>query len=194
MATFDDSVLRAMRKWPDVPNCVGWLGLDRRGRWLLQGEPIHHARTIDFFNRHYRADPLGRWYVQNGPQRVFVELAAAPYCVHFATNSQLETHTGLVITSLSSVIATDLGELYLAGEFGLALLSDRDLSLFVDQLRDIAGAPAESALAHFITAEPSDPRAASVTMYWQRRPCVFRRGLDHELPQAFGFSRKPQSD
>jgi Protein of unknown function (DUF2946) len=196
MATFDESVLRAMQKWPEVPNCVGWLSLDRRGRWLLQGEPIHHARTISFFNRHYSVDEAGRWFVQNGPQRVFVDLAAAPYCVYFSTASQLITHTGTVIAAISSVIATNLGELYLVGEFGLALLLDRDLSRFVDQLCDANGRPIDTALEQFIadTPAPCAADAPNLTLYWQRGACTFRRGLDHELPQTYGFSRKPQLD
>ena len=31
----DDIVLQAMVKWPKVPACYGWLGLDARGRWYL---------------------------------------------------------------------------------------------------------------------------------------------------------------
>jgi hypothetical protein len=29
----DDIVKQAMAKWPNVPACHGWLGLDARGHW-----------------------------------------------------------------------------------------------------------------------------------------------------------------
>ena len=36
----DETGLRSMAKWPNVPAVYGWLTLDRRGNWLLQGERI----------------------------------------------------------------------------------------------------------------------------------------------------------
>ena len=33
----DETVIRAMAKWPDVPAVWGWLSLDRRGVWKLKG-------------------------------------------------------------------------------------------------------------------------------------------------------------
>ena len=32
----DAIVEQAMRKWPNVPHCYGWLGLDQRGQWWLR--------------------------------------------------------------------------------------------------------------------------------------------------------------
>ena len=32
----DDIVRQAMAKWPHVPACYGWLGLDARGQWWLR--------------------------------------------------------------------------------------------------------------------------------------------------------------
>ena len=32
----DDIVRQAMVKWPNVPHCHGWLGLDARGNWYLR--------------------------------------------------------------------------------------------------------------------------------------------------------------
>ena len=32
----DDIVKQAMAKWPNVPACSGWLGLDARGQWYLR--------------------------------------------------------------------------------------------------------------------------------------------------------------
>ena len=63
-----------MAKWPNVPAVFGWLSLSRRGDWLLKGEPVHNPGIRDFFGRNYACDDTGRWFVQNGPQRVYVLL------------------------------------------------------------------------------------------------------------------------
>ena len=34
----DDLVLQAMAKWPNVPDCYGWLGLDARGDWYMRDD------------------------------------------------------------------------------------------------------------------------------------------------------------
>src|SRR5690606_28056379 len=34
----DDIVKQAMARWPNVPDCFGWLGLDARGQWFLRDE------------------------------------------------------------------------------------------------------------------------------------------------------------
>ena len=36
MQRMDDIVKQAMAKWPNVPACWGWLGLDARGNWWLR--------------------------------------------------------------------------------------------------------------------------------------------------------------
>lgn len=45
----DDIVRQAMAKWPNVPNCFGWLALDRRATLLLAStsvRPIGRKRTV----------------------------------------------------------------------------------------------------------------------------------------------------
>ena len=89
----DDLVKQAMQKWPNVPHCYGWLGLDQRGDWYMRddqtqaqgsfsqakGSHLQHDKLIAFIQRNYLADEHGQWYFKNGPQRVFVELLAAPF-------------------------------------------------------------------------------------------------------------------
>ena len=89
----DDIVKQALAKWPNVPDCYGWLGLDARGRWYLRddatqgagpfpqnkGQLLAHDKLIAFIARNYDADAKGQWFFQNGPQRVYVELEATPW-------------------------------------------------------------------------------------------------------------------
>ena len=80
-----------------MPACSGWLGLDERGRWYLRdeqaqasgafdsalpgakGAEVRNDKLADFIARNYLAEPDGRWFFQNGPQRVNSELAYAPW-------------------------------------------------------------------------------------------------------------------
>lgn len=34
----DDIVRAALAKWPNVPDCYGWLGLDARGNWYMRDD------------------------------------------------------------------------------------------------------------------------------------------------------------
>ena len=94
----DDIVAQAMARWPDVPAVYGWLRLDRRGRWLVKGEPIGHRPTVDFIGRNYHCDAQGRHFFQNGPQRVFVDIDHFPHVLWLdgATDGHaaLVTHAG----------------------------------------------------------------------------------------------------
>ena len=100
----DEIVLQAMAKWPNVPAVYGWLALDRRGNWLIKRETIGNQALNAFISRNYTHDDAGRWYFQNGPQRVFVDLDYAPfvYRVTSVLNAPLAltTHTGAPVNSL----------------------------------------------------------------------------------------------
>ena len=72
----EDRMQRALARWPNVPALYGWLSLDRRGRWRIQGEIITRAQIIDTISANYLADEHGAWYFQNGPQRGYVQLEA----------------------------------------------------------------------------------------------------------------------
>jgi len=79
----DEIVARGMARWPNVPAVYGWLQLDRRGNWRIKGEKVPNQALREFIARNYQADERGCWYFQNGPQRVFVELAYAPLVLHY---------------------------------------------------------------------------------------------------------------
>lgn len=94
----DDIVAQAMARWPDVPAVYGWLRLDRRGRWLVKGEPIGHRHTVEFIGRNYQSDALGRHFFQNGPQRVYVDIDHYPHVLWLdgtpCSQAALVTHAG----------------------------------------------------------------------------------------------------
>ena len=146
----DAEVIAAMARWPDVPAVYGWLSLSESGHWRLHpggnaisepssaGEPITSPQILAFMDRNYDVDAQGSWFFQNGPQRVYVRLDAAPFIAHIATDAatgqlKLRTHTGLDIERVSGWYLDESGRLYASTERGAALISGRDLSSLIDR-------------------------------------------------------------
>lgn len=169
-------------RWPDVPACFGWLSLDRRGRWRLQGEPVTHAGLCAFLDRNYRADARGRWFVGNGPQQVFVELEYTPWIVRLEADGALRTHTGLAATTLIGAHLDEEGNVLLDTELGLGLLDDRDLADFVADCRDAddCAASAESLAAAL---------AGDAMLRW--RGLTVEALARADAPARFGFVPTP---
>ncbi len=145
----DDIVLQAMQKWPNVPHCHGWLALDARGNWHMRddqaqaagpfpqvkGSRIEHDKLRAFIERNYLADASGAWYFQNGPQRVFVDLEAAPWVwrVQAGTGWPLMSHTGLPAT-LEATWLDEHGRLFASTNLGLGLIHTLDIGLAAEAL------------------------------------------------------------
>ena len=143
----DDLVQQAMRKWPNVPHCFGWLGLDQRGDWFMRddqtqalgnfsqakGSKLVHTKLIEFIQRNYLADAHGQWYFQNGPQRVFVELQAAPFVWRilddFTVCSMAEVKQQVLHCAVD-----ELGQVYLLTHQGLGLVHTQDVWLAAEAL------------------------------------------------------------
>jgi Protein of unknown function (DUF2946) len=141
----DEQVKQAMARWPNVPAMFGWLRLDRRGKWYLidRGNPgfdaerdalgssITSPSIIDFIARNYQPDDSGRWFWQNGPQRVFVDLDVAPLIFRVfenATGRTLVTHCGDVVSRIDALASTPAGELWLRSDLGPGVVHDLDLA------------------------------------------------------------------
>ncbi len=144
----DEIVIKAMAKWPNVPACYGWLGLDSRGDWRLRdaavqavgpfaqskGEKITHAKWIAFIGRNYASDATGCWFFQNGPQRVYVELESAPWVFRLdAAGKNLTTQTG-VCTAPVRFVQDEAGRLFAETQIGLGLLHSQDVPMLANQL------------------------------------------------------------
>ena len=186
----DDVVLRAMARWPEVPAVHGWLSLDRRGQWRLQGDPIAHEGSIRFIGRNYHADKTGRWYFQNGPQRVYVQLDYLPWVLFMSPNSDvLTTHTGSAAAPSGKFWVDGEGALIIATQAGPGLLYDQDLPRALARMRVQSGADAdlERALEH---PEQADELGLEIRWHGAWHPV---RGIDsHQVASIFGFEPNPR--
>lgn len=175
----DDIVRQAMAKWPNVPDCYGWLGLDARGNWYMRddraqaagafdsGKPgakgslLKHDKLIDFIQRNYGHDAQGRWYFQNGPQRVYVELEATPWIWRVQTDGTVCAHDGIAAEVRRSVL-DEAGRLYLQTSRGFGLVHTQDMAWAAELVES----------GRWL---PEDETADS-------------------LPQRYGYQRSPQRD
>jgi hypothetical protein len=74
-----------------------------------------------FLDRQYGHDEDGNYFVQNGPQRVFVELEYTPWVLHLVAEDRLETHVGEAVDEVRSALIDDEGNLLLEIADGIAL-------------------------------------------------------------------------
>jgi len=124
-----------MAKWPGVPDVYGWLSLDRRGNWLIQNERIGNLALREFISRNYQPDVRGCWYFQNGPQRVFVQLAYTPLVIHFEGDALFD-HCGRPFAAEQAFLDEE-GSVLMSGNSGVGLLDDRDLARYAERARDL---------------------------------------------------------
>ena len=182
----DDIVKAAIKKWPNVPYCYGWLALDARGDWYLRDEPTQaagpfpqlkgslnqHDKPKAFIHRNSAADERGAWYFQNGPQRVYLQLELAPLVLGVrrlnlgetgagaAAGFEVQAHTGQDVGAVQSCWLDEMGRLYLLTEAGLGVVRSMD--------RDAAA----DAVASGVWGEPQEVAFA-------------------DMPARFGFVREP---
>lgn len=152
----DDIVKQALAKWPNVPDCHGWLALDARGRWYMRddgvqaagpfpqsrGAVLQHEKLIEFIQRNYEADAQGCWFFQNGPQRVYVELECTPLVWRIRPDFSLQAHTGQHSTATACLVDED-GHVYLASPLGLGLVHTLDVGLAADAIEQGVWLPEE---------------------------------------------------
>ena len=143
----DEIVRAALRKWPNVPHCHRWLALDARGQWWMRderiqragpfpevkGSRIDHPKLLEFIQRNYAQDDAGAWFFQNGPQRVYVDLEAAPWVWRLDAAAdrvapKVQTHTGLDAQPHRSWL-DERGRLFLECDLGFGVVHSQDMLL-----------------------------------------------------------------
>lgn len=192
----DDIVLRGMARWPNVPSVYGWLSLDRRGQWRIRGERITNPMVCAFIGRNYEHDAAGRWFFQNGPQRVYTALEYTPFVYRVVndpgTPIALECHTGAPATAIHSAWMDEAGALLLETEHGIGLVHDRDIDRLCPYLIDANGNPLDEAVLENLMEALQ--RQEDVPLWLRVRETNARIApiRSGEVPQRFAFVAHPQ--
>ena len=199
----DDIVKQALAKWPNVPHCYGWLGLDARGNWRMRderaqhlnlpGDKLTHGALVAFIVRNYAADERGCWYFQNGPQRVYVQLEATPYIVRTDPDSEhgWTLHTGAALGGIDEAVLTETGALVLRSGDVVAQLDDRDFAHVLPQLQ-MNGEPVDDeALLAWLEGDELPPVA--LTLCERGRQIAVQRMAGADLPARFGYVSVPSA-
>ena len=193
----DDIVKQAMAKWPDVPHCYGWLALDARGSWRMRDEPtqqanlpgdrLNNAALLAFINRNYAADERGRWYFQNGPQRVYVNLETTPYVARTDPAQGLIVQTGEALGPVEHAYMTAAGALIVEAAGKVAQVDDRDVAQLIAAMK-MDGAPvSDEALMAWL-----ETGCGSVALDVAGITVAVERLTGDALGQRFGFIAVPQ--
>jgi hypothetical protein len=192
----DDIVKQAIAKWPNVPHCYGWLALDARGSWRMRdeaaqqaqapGDKLTNAALVGFINRNYLHDERGCWYFQNGPQRVYVNLATTPFVARTDPVLGFVLHTGQPLAQPEQVFMLEAGSIVVRAGEQLAQLDDRDVAQLL-QAMEMDGRPvSDEGLMAWL-----EGGSGKLALRWQdSRIEVERLGAD-EAPRRFGFVQRP---
>ena len=164
----DDIVKQAMAKWPNVPDCYGWLGLDARGNWYMRddraqacgafasgkpgakGSMLQHVKLIEFIDRNYASDAQGRGFFQNGPQRVYVELEATPRVWRITEQGVISSNAGHAV-AFERCLMDERGWPYLQTSEGFGLVHTQDVGSLATAVERQAWAVEEVLLADLPT-------------------------------------------
>ena len=195
----DELVKQALAKWPNVPHCYGWLGLDARGHWRMRdqqaqqqqlpGDKIAHAALLNFINRNYAPDERGCWFFQNGPQRVYVNLEATPYIARSDPQHGFVLQTGAPLAAIDAAWLCDNGMLILRQGDIVAQVDDRDISQVLDALHVDGQVASDDDLLAWL-----EKGQGNLMFLHDGKEIAVQPLAYASVPQTFGFQRAPQAD
>ncbi|MBC3880832.1 DUF2946 family protein [Undibacterium sp. LX40W] len=195
----DDIVKAAMAKWPKVPHCYAWLALDARGNWRMRderaqalnlaGDTIRNPALQQFINRNYGVDDEGRWYFQNGPQKVYVDLEATPYISQLLPNQVWRLHTGEILDTLEKAHLLQDGSMTIQNGEQLAQVDDRDLVDVIALLRLNSDSIPDDQLWQIIETGHCD---GALALQWHNNLIPVQLTTLARLMQENGFQSKPR--
>jgi hypothetical protein len=203
----DEQVIRSLIKWPNVPDCYGWLALDRRGKWRMRdeftqqnslpGQVIKHQTLNEFISRNYARDTQGKYFFQNGPQRVFITLDATPWIVRMIPSDQgvkLLTQCQNQIEP-TSALSDEKGNIYIVGNITQAVYEDSDRAQFKLQTNESIALLHDHDLDLFSELATLQEEACSFggSWRWQGKQLALDPIHSSELANRFDYTAKPSA-
>ncbi len=204
----DDQVLRSLMKWPNVPDCYGWLALDRRGQWRMRdeftqqnnlpGQVIQHRALNEFIARNYAHDELGKYFFQNGPQRVFITLDATPWVVRMIPSKKdlHFTNQCYQIMEPSAALSDEKGNIYIVGAVNQTIYDSNNSNIdtqFIKRDGEVIALLHDHDLDHFSELAKLREEACSFggSWTWQGKQLPLDPIHSQELASRFHYIAKP---
>ena len=193
-------------KWPNVPDCYGWLALDRRGQWRMRdeftqknnlpGQEIQHRALNEFIARNYACDELGRYFFQNGPQRVFITLDVTPWVVRMIPDEKGAhlTNQCQQILEPSAALSDEKGNIYIIGTSNQTIYdSNNSNTQFSKRDSEVIALLHDHDLDHFSELAKLREEACSFggSWTWQGKQLPLDPIHSQELASRFHYIAKP---
>ncbi|MBU3616172.1 DUF2946 family protein [Polynucleobacter sp. JS-Polo-80-F4] len=204
----DDQVLRSLIKWPNVPDCYGWLALDRRGQWRMRdeftqlnnlpGQVIQHIALKEFIARNYACDELGRYFFQNGPQRVYITLDATPWITRILPSDKGLSFINQCHQSMdpAGALSDENGNIYIVGNANQMIYNSNDSknSQFTEGTIQTIALLHDHDLDQFSGLAKLHEEACSFggSWFWRDKQLPLDPIHSEELASRFNYIPKPQ--
>lgn len=190
-----------------MPYCYGWLFLDRRGHWRMRsefaqknhlpGEKIHHLGLIEAIVSHFAIDEKNQYFFQNGPQRVYIDLAYTPYIARLIPKQDsqwlLQTNLHQNINPLRCFL-DEKGNILIESEIEISQThSDQPLH-FKSKKHKTVALLHDHDLEIFASIAQLDTVSCGVlgTFKWNHLDLPIEPILSNEIGRVFNFVEKPK--
>lgn len=161
----------------------------------LPGKVIDHIALNEFIVRNYASDMAGRYFFQNGPQRVYVTLAAAPWVVRLIPGEQ---HPHLITQCQSPMTPTgalsdEQGNIYITGSIQQTITQNLTEQPFEVKEMPSVALLHDHDLDHFSELAKLREEACSFggSWIWHGQQLPLDPIHSDELSQRFGFIKHP---
>ena len=161
----------------------------------LPGQVITHTALNEFISRNYACDSLGRYFFQNGPQRVFVTLDATPWVARITPSEkglELLTQCNNPIEA-SGALSDESGNIYILGKVKQLNYKEKNAEQFSTEDCQTIALLHDHDLDHFSELAKLREEACSFggSWLWQGKQLPLDPIHSEELFARFHFIKKP---
>jgi len=161
----------------------------------LPGQVITHRALNEFISRNYACDSLGRYFFQNGPQRVFITLDATPWVVRITpgeNGSELISQCNNPIAA-SGALSDENGNIYIVGKVNQLICRQENTGSFTKEDCETVALLHDHELDHFSRLAKLHEEACSFggSWEWQGKQLPLDPIYSEDLTARFQFIAKP---
>ena len=161
----------------------------------LPGQVITHRTLNEFISRNYACDSLGRYFFQNGPQRVFITLDATPWIARITPSEnglKLLTQCNNTIEA-SGALSDENGNVYIVGKVSQPIYQQENKGSFAKEDCQTVALLHDHDLDHFSQLAKLYEEACSFggSWEWQEKRLPLDPIHSEELAVRFHFIARP---